>query len=89
MEKESFDFACLNFANPDMVGHTGDFNAAVKACEVVDNEVSKIVTIAKKMGYTILVTADHGNAEKMINDDGSPHTYHTTCLLYTSDAADE
>jgi 2,3-bisphosphoglycerate-independent phosphoglycerate mutase len=81
MEKESFDFACLNFANPDMVGHTGDFNAAVKACEVVDNEVSKIVTIAKKMGYTILVTADHGNAEKMINDDGSPHTYHTTNLV--------
>jgi 2,3-bisphosphoglycerate-independent phosphoglycerate mutase len=78
IEKESFDFACLNFANPDMVGHTGDFNAAVKACEIVDSEVSKIVTIAKEIGYTILVTADHGNAEKMINDDGSPHTYHTT-----------
>ena len=50
----------------------------VKACEIVDSEVSKIVTIAKEIGYTILVTADHGNAEKMINDDGSPHTYHTT-----------
>ena len=81
IEKESFDFACLNFANPDMVGHTGDFDAAVKACEIVDYQVSKIVTIAKKMGYTILVTSDHGNAEKMINDDGSPHTYHTTNLV--------
>jgi 2,3-bisphosphoglycerate-independent phosphoglycerate mutase len=81
IEKESFDFACLNFANPDMVGHTGDFNAAVKACEVVDIEVSKIVDSAKKMGYTILITADHGNAEIMINPDGSPHTYHTTNLV--------
>ena len=81
IEKETFDFACLNFANPDMVGHTGDFDAAVKACEVVDYQVSKIVTIAKKTGYTILVTSDHGNAEKMINDDGSPHTYHTTNLV--------
>mgnify|MGYP001216814370 CR=1 FL=1 len=81
IEKESFDFACLNFANPDMVGHTGDFDAAVKACEVVDIEVSKIVDSAKKMGYTILITADHGNAEIMINADGSPHTYHTTNLV--------
>ena len=81
IEKESFDFACLNFANPDMVGHTGDFDAAVKACEVVDIEVSKIVDSAKKMGYTILITADHGNAEIMINSDGSPHTYHTTNLV--------
>ncbi|MEC7858047.1 MAG: alkaline phosphatase family protein, partial [Bacteroidota bacterium] len=78
---ESFDFACLNFANPDMVGHTGDFDAAVKACEVVDIEVSKIVDSAKRMGYTILITADHGNAEIMINADGSPHTYHTTNLV--------
>ena len=81
IEKETFDFACLNFANPDMVGHTGEFDAAVKACEVVDYQVSKIVKIAKKTGYTILVTSDHGNAEKMINDDGSPHTYHTTNLV--------
>ena len=81
IEKESFDFACLNFANPDMVGHTGDFDAAVKACEVVDIEVSKIVDSAKRMGYTILITADHGNAEIMINADGSPHTYHTTNLV--------
>ena len=77
----SFDFACLNFANPDMVGHTGDFDAAVKACEVVDKEVSKIVEVANKNGYTILLTADHGNAELMRNEDGSPHTYHTTNLV--------
>ena len=77
----SFDFACLNFANPDMVGHTGDFDAAVKACEVVDKEVSKIVEAANKNGYTILLTADHGNAELMRNEDGSPHTYHTTNLV--------
>ena len=77
----SFDFACLNFANPDMVGHTGDFNAAVKACEIVDIEVSKIVEAARNNGYTILLTADHGNAELMRNEDGSPHTYHTTNLV--------
>jgi len=78
INKKSFDFACLNFANPDMVGHTGDFDAAVKACEAVDIETSRIVENALKNNYTILVTADHGNAEKMINEDGSPHTYHTT-----------
>jgi len=81
VNNNSFDFACLNFANPDMVGHTGDFNAAVKACETVDREVSKIANIAMKKGYTILVTADHGNAELMVNIDGSPHTYHTTNMV--------
>ena len=81
VENKSFDFACLNFANPDMVGHTGNFDAAVRACEVVDKEVSRIVDAATKNGYTILLTADHGNAEKMINDNGSPHTYHTTNLV--------
>ena len=81
VNNNSFDFACLNFANPDMVGHTGNFNAAVKACEVVDKEVSKIADIAMKNGYTVLVTADHGNAEMMVNIDGSPHTYHTTNLV--------
>ena len=81
VNERSFDFACLNFANPDMVGHTGDFNAAVKACEIVDIEVSKIVEAARNNGYTILLTADHGNAELMRNEDGSPHTYHTTNLV--------
>ena len=81
INERSFDFACLNFANPDMVGHTGDFAAAVKACEVVDKEVSRIIEFARKNGYTILLTADHGNAELMRNKDGSPHTYHTTNLV--------
>ena len=81
INERSFDFACLNFANPDMVGHTGDFAAAVKACEVVDKEVSRIIEAARKNGYTILLTADHGNAELMRDKDGSPHTYHTTNLV--------
>ena len=81
INERSFDFACLNFANPDRVGHTGDFAAAVKACEVVDKEVSRIIEAARKNGYTTLLTADHGNAELMKNKDGSPHTYHTTNLV--------
>jgi 2,3-bisphosphoglycerate-independent phosphoglycerate mutase len=81
INNQSFDFACLNFANPDMVGHTGDFEATVQACEKVDMELKKIVLKALKNNYQILVTADHGNAEIMINEDGSPHTYHTTSLV--------
>jgi 2,3-bisphosphoglycerate-independent phosphoglycerate mutase len=88
INKKSFDFACLNFANPDMVGHTGSIDATVRACEVVDREVSKIVSTAIKNDYEVLVTSDHGNADVMINKDGSPHTYHTTNLVpivYVSD----
>ncbi len=81
LNNKSFDFACLNFANPDMVGHTGNFNAAIKACEVVDTEVSKITECAINNGYDIIITSDHGNSEKMINDDGSSHTYHTKNLV--------
>ena len=81
INNKSFDFACLNFANPDMVGHTGDFKATVQACEKVDMELKKIVLKALKNNYQILVTADHGNAEVMINEDGSLHTYHTTNLV--------
>ena len=81
LNNKSFDFACLNFANPDMVGHTGNFNAAIKACEVVDTEVSKITEYAINNGYDIIITSDHGNSEKMINDDGSSHTYHTKNLV--------
>ena len=81
LNNKSFDFACLNFANPDMVGHTGNFNAAIKACEVVDTEVSKITDCAINNGYDIIITSDHGNSEKMINDDGSSHTYHTKNLV--------
>ena len=71
------DFICLNFANPDMVGHTGNFNAAVKACEAVDECLKDVVTSALSHHYTCIIVADHGNADKMRNADGSPHTAHT------------
>ncbi|CAL2102811.1 2,3-bisphosphoglycerate-independent phosphoglycerate mutase [Tenacibaculum sp. 190130A14a] len=72
------NFVCLNFANGDMVGHTGVFEAAVKACEAVDNCVNDVVTTALENDYTTILIADHGNCETMINPDGSPHTAHTT-----------
>lgn len=75
------DFVCLNFANPDMVGHTGVFAAAVKACETVDACTQAVVEAALAHGYTALVTADHGNADCMRNPDGSPHTAHTTARV--------
>jgi 2,3-bisphosphoglycerate-independent phosphoglycerate mutase len=78
IEKGKVDFVCLNFANPDMVGHTGDMKAAIKACEVVDSCTESIVTAAQKNGYSVIIIADHGNAETMINPDGSPNTAHTT-----------
>lgn len=78
IEKQAADFICLNFANPDMVGHTGHFEAAIKACETVDSCVGSIVEKAKKSGYTILILADHGNSETMRNPDGTPNTAHTT-----------
>ncbi|AUC13760.1 phosphoglycerate mutase (2,3-diphosphoglycerate-independent) [Tenacibaculum sp. SZ-18] len=78
LQKAEVDFVCLNFANGDMVGHTGDFDAAVKACEAVDKCTSEIITTALENNYTTLVIADHGNCETMINPDGSPNTAHTT-----------
>jgi 2,3-bisphosphoglycerate-independent phosphoglycerate mutase len=75
------DFICLNFANPDMVGHTGVFEAAVKACETVDKCAEAVITEALNNGYTTIVIADHGNADIMINEDGSPNTAHTTNLV--------
>ena len=78
IESQSADFICLNFANPDMVGHTGDFDAAIKACETVDSCSKAIITAALNNGYATLVIADHGNSETMQNPDGSPHTAHTT-----------
>ncbi len=71
------DFICLNYANTDMVGHTGVFSAAMKAAETVDACVKRIVELALEKDYAILITADHGNADYMINDDGSPNTAHT------------
>ena len=75
------DFVCVNYANPDMVGHTGVFSAIEKACETVDTYTENLVELAKKMDYKILIIADHGNADKAINADGSPNTAHTTNLV--------
>ena len=78
LEKGDADFVCLNFANGDMVGHTGIMEAAIKACEAVDTCVKDVVTAGLENGYTTLLIADHGNCETMINPDGSPNTAHTT-----------
>ncbi len=83
------DFVCLNFANPDMVGHTGVFEAAVRACEAVDECLAEVVKTAREEGYLCLITADHGNADKMKNPDGSPNTAHTLAkvpFIITSEA---
>ena len=81
LKKQSADFICLNFANPDMVGHTGVFEAAVKACEVVDECIKEVAMVAYENDYTVLILADHGNSDFMINEDGSPNTNHTTNLV--------
>ena len=78
IEKASPDFICLNFANPDMVGHTGVFSAIVSAVETVDGCLEEIVTKGTQLGYEFIVIADHGNADLAINDDMSPNTAHTT-----------
>ena len=75
------DLVVLNFANPDMVGHTGVFGAAVAAVEAVDRAARRVVEAALAQGYTVQVIADHGNCDKMRNADGSPHTAHTTALV--------
>jgi 2,3-bisphosphoglycerate-independent phosphoglycerate mutase len=78
LDKKEVDFVCLNFANGDMVGHTGVMEAAVKACEAVDKCVEDVVASALKNDYTTIIIADHGNCETMINPDGTPNTSHTT-----------
>jgi 2,3-bisphosphoglycerate-independent phosphoglycerate mutase len=75
------DFICLNFANPDMVGHTGVFNAIVKAVETIDQCASRVSEAALAEGYAVLITADHGNADFAVNPDGSPNTAHSTNLV--------
>lgn len=77
IENETADFICLNFANADMVGHTGVWEAVIKAVETVDSCVEKVVTAGLEHGYTIFLTADHGNADYEINEDGSPNTQHS------------
>ncbi|MDB5205547.1 MAG: 2,3-bisphosphoglycerate-independent phosphoglycerate mutase [Flavisolibacter sp.] len=74
-------FICLNYANADMVGHTGVWGAVIKAVETVDGCVQRVVTAALQNGYTVLLTADHGNADYMINADGTPNTAHTLNLV--------
>lgn len=78
LQKGEVDFVCLNFANGDMVGHTGVMEAAIKACEAVDACAKAVIETALANGYTTIVIADHGNCETMINPDGSPNTAHTT-----------
>ncbi len=77
LEAKSADFICLNYANADMVGHTGYFSAAIKAVETVDACVKRVVTAALANDYTVFLTADHGNADFMVNEDGSPNTAHS------------
>ncbi|MCT3918357.1 2,3-bisphosphoglycerate-independent phosphoglycerate mutase [Elizabethkingia anophelis] len=81
LEKESADFICLNFANTDMVGHTGVFQAAVQAAETVDKCIEKVATTAYNHGYAVFILADHGNSDVMVNPDGSPNTQHSTNLV--------
>ena len=77
IENKTADFICLNFANADMVGHTGVWEAVIKAVETVDQCVEKVVTTALKNHYAVILTADHGNADHKINEDGTPNTAHT------------
>ena len=81
LKNKTADFICLNYANADMVGHTGVWDAVIKAVETVDKCVEKIVTTGLENGYTIFLTADHGNADYMINEDGTPNTAHTLNLV--------
>lgn len=81
IENETADFICLNFANADMVGHTGVFSAAVRAAEVVDECIEKVATAAYEHGYAVFILADHGNSDVMKNPDGSPNTQHSTNLV--------
>lgn len=89
MQTNKPDFICLNFANPDMVGHTGVFEAVVKAIETVDNCTKQVVETGLKNGYSFIILADHGNSEFMVNEDGSVNTAHTTnlvpCILIDQD----
>lgn len=81
LENGTADFVCLNFANTDMVGHTGVFEAAVKAAETVDACIEKVATAAYENGYAVFILADHGNSDVMLNPDGTPNTQHSTNLV--------
>lgn len=81
IEKKSADFICLNFANADMVGHTGVFSAVIKAVETVDGCMQRLITAALQNDYAVFIIADHGNADFMINEDGTPNTQHSLNLV--------
>ncbi|RNC79417.1 MAG: 2,3-bisphosphoglycerate-independent phosphoglycerate mutase [Balneola sp.] len=81
LQSEMYDLVILNFANPDMVGHTGDMQAAIKAVEAVDTQLERVIETASNHGYRSLIIADHGNSDQMVKKDGSPHTAHTTALV--------
>jgi len=78
-----YDLVIINFANPDMVGHTGSVEAAVKSVETIDTSVGQVIDLVLGLGGKLLITSDHGNCEQMIKPDGSPHTAHTTNLVST------
>ena len=81
LKEGATDFVCLNFANPDMVGHTGVMEAAITACETVDSCLQSVVEAGLESDYQFIVLADHGNADCMVNEDGSPNTAHTTTVV--------
>ena len=89
LQKDETDFVCLNFANPDMVGHTGVYEAVIKAVETIDTCARQVVEAGVENGYSFMIIADHGNADFVINEDGSPNTAHSTnpvpCILIDSD----
>jgi 2,3-bisphosphoglycerate-independent phosphoglycerate mutase len=86
---KDYDLVILNFANPDMVGHTGVVQAAIKAVETIDAGVQAVVEETLRLGGKLLITADHGNCEYMRNPDGSPNTAHTTNLVHVVYVADD
>ncbi len=85
---QEYDFIVVNFANGDMVGHTGDYKSAIKAVEAVDREIGLILEDAKKRGYSVVITSDHGNCEDMEDENGKPLTNHTVgevwCYIISS-----
>ncbi len=85
----NYDLVILNFANPDMVGHTGVVEAGIKAVEVIDDAVRQVVERTLSLGGRLLITADHGNCELMRNPDGTPNTAHTTNLVHFIYVADD
>ena len=81
IKKEYYSLIIVNYANPDMLGHTGNFEATVKAMEIVDIHIGQLMEAVSKVRGTLIITADHGNAEYMYDNKGEPHTAHTTNLV--------